>query len=84
MRDWREGKDRTFSRSKIFNELQQNFPQDWLLSVELYELALQDHQNDLAKSIVEHLNDLKKSTPEVGHLIDDGLLLAKQLLVQRN
>lgn len=78
IRDWRENKDRTVSRSKIFEELQEKYPNDWLLSVELYELAQLDGKRQLAEAIKVHLEHVKLENPKVGHLIDDGLALVDQ------
>lgn len=75
IRDWREGKDQTISRRKIFEELKENYPNDWLLSVELYELAQKDSNSELSKAVKVHLETVKQQNPKVGHLIDDGILL---------
>ncbi|NKI31783.1 aromatic amino acid hydroxylase [Croceivirga thetidis] len=82
IRDWREEKDRTISRSKIFKELQESYPTDWLLSVELYELAKMDNSLELAEKIKAHLEQVKLDNPKVGHLIDDGLELVDKHLVK--
>ena len=83
VRDFRNGKNRTISRNKVFNELRQYFPEDWLLAVELYELA-QENQNDpnekeFAQNIESHLGSIKLDNPAIGHLIDDGMRLAHKL-----
>ncbi|WP_343487905.1 aromatic amino acid hydroxylase [Allomuricauda sp. d1] len=81
IRDWREGVDRTISRGKVFLELKEQYPNDWLLSVELYELAKKDSNTELAGEILKHLETVKRQNPKVGHLIDDGLALVDQVLV---
>jgi len=78
VRDWREDVDRTISRSKMFEELKENYPTDWLLSIELYELAKQDNNDAFANEIKEHLENVKSENPKVGHLIDDGLALVDE------
>lgn len=83
IRDWREGTDRTISRGKIFEELKENYPKDWLLSVELYELAKQDNHNELAENIKLHLEQVKLENPKVGHLNDGGLELVDKPLVKK-
>ena len=82
IRDWREGVDRTISRGKIFEEVKTDYPKDWLLSVELYELAKQDNNAKLADNIKQHLEQVKLDNPKVGHLIDGGLELVDQSLVK--
>jgi len=73
VRDYREGNNRTISRTKVLEELIENHPNDWLLPVELYELSQLDNENELAKKILNHLETIKHNKPEFGRLIDDGL-----------
>jgi len=77
IREFREGTNTTISRNKVFRELRSNHPQDWLLSVELYELARAGHDDAFAREILGHLEKVKQDRPEVGHLIDDGIALAE-------
>ncbi|MBT8292571.1 MAG: aromatic amino acid hydroxylase, partial [Eudoraea sp.] len=39
IRHYREGINTTISRNKVFKEIREKYPNDWLLPVELYELA---------------------------------------------
>ena len=78
VREYREGTNTTVSRSKLFAEFRERFPQDWLLPVELYELAVKGNKQALADDIAAHLETVKEERPEVGHLIDDGLSLAQK------
>ncbi len=73
IREFREGTNTTISRNKVFKELKENYPQDWLLSVELYELAKNKEDGDFAREILEHLQEVKQERPDLGHLIDDGI-----------
>lgn len=73
VRDYRDGKNKTISRANVLETLIKNHPNDWLLAVELYELAFKGNENVLCESILEHLKTIKQNRPEVGHLIDDGL-----------
>ncbi len=75
VRDYRDGINTFISRSKLFEEIKEEFPEDWLLPIELYELAKKGQRDDLAQHIKGHLEEVKKSRPEVGHLIDDGIML---------
>lgn len=81
IRDFREGTNTTTSRNKVFKELKENHPQDWLLSVELFELAKKSDDIGFQKEIMEHLETVKQSNPKVGHLIDDGIKLVDASLV---
>ena len=76
IRDYREGKNTTISRTKVFEEVQEKYTGDWLLSVEIYELAVKSGDEALAKNIKTHLDTLKLEHPKLGQLIDDGLALA--------
>ncbi|MEH6682251.1 MAG: aromatic amino acid hydroxylase [Sediminicola sp.] len=81
IRDYREGRNTTISRNKVFGEVSTTYPEDWLLSVELYELAKKTDDEVFAKEIKAHLDTVKRERPQVGHLIDDGLALVDQSLV---
>lgn len=73
IRDYREGKNKTISRTKVLEELIKNHSKDWLLTVEIYELAKLGNESDLADRCLTHLESIKQDRPEVGRLIDDGL-----------
>ena len=73
VRDYREGKNRTISRTKVLEQLIETHPNDWLLPVELYELAHKGSEKNLCNGILNHLETIKQNRPEVGKLIDDGL-----------
>ncbi|PKA97437.1 phenylalanine-4-hydroxylase [Flavobacteriaceae bacterium MAR_2009_75] len=79
IRHFREGKNTTISRHKVFEAVREHYPKDWLLSVELYELARVNGDEDFAKDIAEHLETVKLNNPKLGHLIDDGLNLANEV-----
>ncbi len=84
VREYRTGHNKTISRNKVFSEVKEKFPNDWLLSVELYELAKATQENNLATTILGHLETVKRNNPKVGHLIDDGLALVDQKLVAKS
>lgn len=75
IREYREGKNKTISRHKVFEEIVLHHPNDWLLSVELYELASLADEPGLCRQILAHLENVKRNRPEVGHLIDGGISL---------
>lgn len=78
IRDYRNGKNTTISRNKVFKVLTEKYPLDWLLSVELYELAVGNQDLDFASDIKAHLNSIKLEKPKLGHLIDDGIGLTEK------
>jgi phenylalanine-4-hydroxylase len=82
VREFREGINTTISRNKVFKEVREQFPNDWLLSVELYELAMHNGDQDFGEAIVSHLEAVKQHNPKLGHLIDDGLELVTKSLVK--
>lgn len=77
VRNYREGKNKTISRTKVLDQLMEKHPNDWLLPVELYELAHKANEDKLCQDILAHLNHVKQENPKVGHLIDDGLEIIK-------
>ena len=81
VRDYREGSNTTISRNKVFKEICEKYPNDWLLSIELYELAKNNNDLEFAQQIHSHLETVKLNNPKSGHLIDDGLSLVDGQLV---
>ncbi|MGR7812341.1 aromatic amino acid hydroxylase [Lacinutrix undariae] len=71
--DYRSGKNQTVSRTKVLEQLEANHNTDWLLAIELYELAHKEHQTVLCERILNYLENVKRIRPEVGLLIDNGL-----------
>ena len=81
IREFREGTNTTISRNKVFQELKASHPEDWMLSVEIYELARAEENEVFASEILQHLEQVKRQRPEVGHLIDGGITLVDQAKV---
>ncbi|HMC00764.1 MAG TPA: aromatic amino acid hydroxylase [Flavobacteriaceae bacterium] len=81
VRDFREGKNRSVSRTKILEQLIEDYPEDWLLSVELYELASKGNEPELCSKIMTHLETIKLNKPEYGKLIDNGVEIIEKSLV---
>ncbi|WP_223548644.1 aromatic amino acid hydroxylase [Aestuariivivens sp. NBU2969] len=83
VRDYREGQNRTISRTKVLEQLIEKHSNDWLLPLELYELAAKGNEKTLCNSISSHLETIKQDRPELGKLIDDGLgIVEKNTLVR--
>ena len=81
VRDFRESKNRSVSRTKILEQLVENYPEDWLLPIELYELAFKGNETMLCDKISKHLETIKHDKPEYGKLIDNGISIIEQSLV---
>jgi phenylalanine-4-hydroxylase len=56
--------------SEIFDIAKNDYPEDWLLSVELLELA---YSPELTQAIESHLEKLSNTMPKKSKLIEDGL-----------
>ncbi len=73
VRDIREGKGSVGSLTSIFEQVKAGHPKDWLLSVEIAELANLNKMDQLQQDALLHLENVKNSRPEVVHLIEGGL-----------
>lgn len=62
----------------IFLTLQNNHPEDWLLSLELYELSSIANDEHLKIIILNHLEQIKNTKPKIAHLIADGITLTQE------
>lgn len=80
VRNSREGKNAEFSIQAAFDLVKKYHTNDWLLSIEIYELA-NHNDSKLAQEAKKHLEQLKRRRPDVAHLIDGGLDLVDQELV---
>jgi len=75
VRNMREGKPATTTLKEAFASVSAGHPNDWLLSVEIAELAKKEENSDLVDKVLNHLEKVKTNRPEVAHLIDGGLEL---------
>ncbi|MCH4821895.1 aromatic amino acid hydroxylase [Gramella lutea] len=80
VRNIRNGENTKFSLNASFDIVRKHHPKDWLLSVEVYELAMESDQK-LAEEVKLRLQEIKKQRPEVAHLIDDGIEMAETNMV---
>lgn len=73
IRDYRE-KDIEVNVEAILAQLKNNHPKDWLLTLEIAEIA---HTKQLAikDKALQRLDELTKDRPEIAHLIKNGLEL---------
>lgn len=80
VRDYRDGTNKTISRTKVLEQLIDKHHNDWLLPIELYELAHLEKETELSEKILRHLESIQENRPEFGRLIDDGLEIIKNQL----
>lgn len=57
----------------ILEKLKTKFPNDWLLSLEILEVAKKEAKKQLEKDSSTHLENVTKSRPEIKHLVDNGI-----------
>lgn len=72
VRNIREGKHTTFSLEAVFDILKSDYPNDWLLPVEIYELVYGD-SNDFAVKVRNYLEELQTRLSKKAHLIQSGI-----------
>jgi phenylalanine-4-hydroxylase len=75
IRKLREGKSAEITLKEAFGAVTANHENDWLLSVEIAELAKKENHSDLIDKVLNHLEKVKTKRPEIAHLIDGGLSL---------
>jgi phenylalanine-4-hydroxylase len=73
VRDAREKNDKNGELKKLFNQVQTNYPEEWLLAMEMLETS--ENSNGFATDLRDHLLKLKSRKPELSMLIDNGLKL---------
>jgi phenylalanine-4-hydroxylase len=75
IRNIRENKPATITLKEAFAAVSAGHPNDWLLSVEIAELAQKEGNSDLVNKVLNHLENVKTNRPEIAHLITNGLEL---------
>ena len=75
IRKLREGKPAEINLKEAFSALTASHENDWLLSVEIAELAKKENHTDLIDKVLNHLEKVKTKRPEIAHLINGGLSL---------
>lgn len=71
----RENKPAEITLKEAFGAVSGNHPNDWLLTVEIAELANAQGNEDLLEKTLLHLENIKQKRPEVVHLITNGIEL---------
>ena len=73
VRNIRLKKETTLSLQEVFDLVSTKYPNDWLLPIEIIEMAQEQNNTALSEMVHNHLNTLKLSRPEVANLISNGL-----------
>ena len=73
VRELRES-DRTDDLETVFEEVIEQHPKDWLLPLEILELAVKSRP-DMVERLQHYLTEQQKYRPEVAHLIEAGMEL---------
>jgi len=58
---------------EIWNSVKTSHPTDWLLQVEMYEIAKNNNSNGILGELLQSLDRLKAERPDVSHLIENGI-----------
>ncbi len=63
----------------IFDIVQSNFKEEWLLALEIHELSLKFKLTNLSALTLGALQDSSSNSPELASTIDDGIKLAAKI-----
>lgn len=74
VREYREN-NRDLDLDLTLQTVNNNYPEDWLLTLEICELAYKAGNTGVFEKSKEYLDSLKNSKPDVRHLIEDGIAL---------
>lgn len=75
VRDYRTHVDQSIDLNLILDEIKSNHPKDWLLAVEICEIAHQEHQDELLSKSRLYLEQFNVDNPQLAHLVNNGLEL---------
>jgi phenylalanine-4-hydroxylase len=78
LRDFREEKISTLDLDTLLSEVKITYPNDWLLSLEIAEVARNNNEEAVYEHAVNHLKSIQKQKPKLTKLITDGLLLIQE------
>ncbi len=72
VRELREADREHADLGKMLSTLASDYPEDWLLPVEILEFARKTADKELQDKTRAYLEQLKTKKPEIAHLIDNG------------
>jgi phenylalanine-4-hydroxylase len=77
VRQIRQGKREIDKIKQVFETIKKNYPDDWLLNLEIYELCLSKNQpQTFTLEVSNWLNNVKERNPQYKNLIENGLRIA--------
>jgi len=68
----------------ILSTLKEKFPEDWLLALELYEIASEIGMTKITTVISDYLKSQMKNRPKIAHLISDGIEIINATISKNN
>ena len=77
IRSLREAKNSADKLEELFEKYLKLYSDQWLMAVEIYELAVDYKHKELMNKLKQHLAALKEKRPETVMLIDDGIKVAE-------
>ncbi|WP_396188754.1 aromatic amino acid hydroxylase [Flavobacterium sp.] len=80
VRNIRENRAAEITLKEAFAAVSSAHPNDWLLSLEILELAHKTQQHDFIEKVQNHLEKVKINRPEIAHLITNGLELISPVM----
>ena len=80
VRNIRENRAAEITLKEAFAAVSSAHPNDWLLSLEILELAYKTQQHDFIEKVQNHLEKVKINRPEIAHLITNGLELISPVM----
>lgn len=80
VRNIRENRVAEITLKEAFAAVSSAHPNDWLLSLEILELAYKNHRHDFIEKVQNHLEKVKTNRPEIAHLITNGLELISPVM----
>ncbi|MEO0468595.1 MAG: aromatic amino acid hydroxylase [Bacteroidota bacterium] len=70
-----QSEQKTAQLKEIFAQLQQDHPDDWLLSLEIYEMV---RDEPFSQTVRQYLGQQIDQHPKIRHLIEDGVQMADE------
>jgi phenylalanine-4-hydroxylase len=86
IRDMREGTVEMSEKDlvEILDQLKADFPEDWLLALELCEVASSNHLAQLLHMGLDYLQTQLEKRPKAAHLISDGIAILKEQKLRKS
>lgn len=73
VRDMREANKADADLDCIIQTLITDYPDDWLLTLEILEFAKKTKDEEIMAMAAAYLEEIKKAYPEYSHLVENGI-----------